>query len=122
MTESARLGVIAAVGVVTAALLALGAGTIGGLLALVQLGGLIGLPTAALLRDDLRSSAATVVIAAVLSIAITAIAVQSLVWFELATAELIVLLATAYGVVLARLLAATGPGASRRTEQEAARW
>ncbi|MEM9563018.1 MAG: hypothetical protein AAGA93_10390 [Actinomycetota bacterium] len=104
MTASSRIWAVAGFGVVTSLLLALGVDTIGSLMALAQLGGLIGAPTALLLRNDLRSTAATVVIAGVLSIAISAIAVQSLVWFEWATGPAIVLLATAYGVVLARLL------------------
>lgn len=122
MTETSRLGALLGFGVVTAALLGLGFGTVGGLLALVLLCGLVGAPTAALVGDDLRSRAATVVVAAVLSIAISAIAVQSLVWFELATAELIVLLATIYGAVLARLLSSTGGRAAAGERSSASRW
>ncbi len=121
MTETGRLWAIVAFGLLTSLVLALGFGTLGGLMALVQLGGLIGAPTASLLRDDLRSRAAAIVIASVLSIAVTAIAVQSLVWFELASAELIVLLATVYGVLLARLLSLTGRR-SPRTSAEVTRW
>ncbi len=104
MSPETRIGAVVGFGILTAVVLALGAGTIGGLMAVVQLGGLIGAPTAALLVADPRSRAAAVVLASVLSVAVTAIAVQSLVWFELASAELIVLLATAYGAVVARLL------------------
>ena len=105
MTGATRVWAVAGFGVATALLLAVGADTLGSLMALVQLGGLIGAPTSLLLRNDLRSTAATIVVAGVLSVAISAIAVQSLVWFEWATGPAIVLLATAYGVVLARLLA-----------------
>ena len=114
MTPEARMGAIVGFGILTAVVLALGAGTVGGLMAVLQLGGLVGAPTAVLLVDDLRSRAAAVVLASVLSVALTAIAVQSLVWFELATAELIVLLATAYGIVLARLLTSTADGRQPR--------
>lgn len=123
MNGQTRIWAIAGFGAVTALLLAIGAGTLGGLMALLQLCLLVGGPVALLLADDLRSRAAVVVLAAALSVAISAIAVQSLVWFRLASAELIVVLATVYGVVLAQLLASSdarqrNPGPT----EEAGRW
>lgn len=123
MTSRNRILAIAGFGALTALTLAVGAGTLGGLLALVQLCFLIGLPIALLVADDLRSRAAVVVLAATLSIAISAIAVQSLVWFRLASAEAIVVLATVYGVVLAQLLStASGRGNADLGPTGAGRW
>ncbi len=109
MTERQRSVAVAGFGALTALVLAAGAGTVGGLMALVHLCLLVGVPLATLVADDLRSRAAVVVVAAALSVAIAAIAAQSLVWFRLASPELIVVLATVYGLVLAHLM-----GASRR--------
>lgn len=122
MIDQNRIWVIAGFGALTALVLAVGAGTVGGLMALFQLCLLVGAPVALLVADDLRSRAAVVVLAAALSVAISAIAAQSLIWFQLATAELIVVLATAYGVVLAQLLN-TGLGRRRLDHQaEGRRW
>ncbi len=49
-----------------------------------------------------------VVVSVPLSIAISAIAVQFLIWFRIANGEFLVMTATAYGVVLALLLTADG--------------
>lgn len=92
------------IGLITVGLLLIGQRTIGGLLALLQLGGLVGAPLALLLHRQLRSRAVVAVIAPALSIALSALAAQSLVWFDLAEPELIVLCSTAYGVMLAWLL------------------
>lgn len=120
MTEQRRAMVVAGFGALTAIMLAAGAGTVGGLMALVHLCFLIGAPLAILVADDLRSRAAVVVVAAALSVAIAAIAVQSLVWFRLASAELIVVLATVYGLVLAQLM--EGGRTSADPVDEASRW
>lgn len=94
-----------AFGAVTALVQVLGLSTIGGVMALFQVGLLAGAPLALLLADALRSKAATVVVAAVISLALTAVATQVLIWFRQATPELIVISATIYGVALALLLA-----------------
>lgn len=91
-------------GLVTVGLMLIGQQTIGGLLALLQLGGLVGAPLAWLLHPQLRSRAVVAVIGVALSIALSALAAQALVWFDLAEPELVVLAATVYGVVLAWLL------------------
>lgn len=122
MIDQNRLLVVAGFGALTALVLAVGAGTLGGLMALFHLCFLVGAPLALLVADDLRSRAAVVVVSAALSVAIAAIAVQSLVWFELASPELIVVLATVYGVTLAQLLGvgATDDGETRA--REGSRW
>jgi hypothetical protein len=81
-----------------------GLATVGGLLALVQLGGLIGAPLALILNRQVRSASVVVVLSIALSMALAALAVQVLVWFEAATRLLLVASATAYGVGLAALL------------------
>ncbi len=91
-------------GLVTVGLMLIGQLTIGRFLALLQLGGLVGAPLAWLLYPQLRSRAVVAVIGVALSIALSALAAQALVWFNLAEPELVVLAATAYGVVLAWLL------------------
>jgi len=99
----ALLGVCAW-GAVTAAALSAGLATVGGLLAFVHLGGLIGAPLAVVMHRRLRSVPVTIVLSVALSLALSALAAQSLTWFEAATDVLIVITATAYGVVLAYLL------------------
>lgn len=122
MIDQNRLLIVAGFGALTALVLAVGAGTLGGLMALFHLCFLVGAPLAVLVADDLRSRAAVVVVAAALSVAITAIAVQSLVWFELASAELIVVLATVYGVTLAQLLGTGAVGDRDPSTREGSRW
>ncbi len=120
MTERQQAIAVGGFGALTALVLAAGAGTVGGLMALVILCCLVGAPLAMLVADELRSRAAVVVVAIALSIAIAAIAAQSLIWFDLALAELIVLLATVYGLVLAQLM---GEGrASADPAGEVGRW
>lgn len=92
-------------GVLTTLLQLIGLDTIGGIFALFQLGLFVGAPLAVVLHTELRSWAVVTVISAALSVALSAIAVQFLIWFRVASGELLVVTATAYGVVLALLLA-----------------
>ena len=104
---------VGATGGLAVVLLAAGLETVGGAVALVQLGLLVGGLPARLLGGALRSRAARVVLSVTLSLAITALAVQSLMWFRLATAELIVVTATAYAIVLTALLDSFDGGADQ---------
>ena len=97
-------------GSLTAVLLLAGLETIGGLFALLQLGLFVGAPLAVVLHHEVRSWRVVAVLAATLSVALSAIAVQVLVWFEIATGELLVVTATAYGVALAWLLSSVDYG------------
>lgn len=97
-------------GLTSAILLTLDVGVIGEVLAMVQLGALVGAPLATLLRDEARSWPVLIVIGIGLSIALTSLAAQSLVWFNLAGRELLVLVATGYGVALVWPLATTDRG------------
>jgi hypothetical protein len=103
---------VGALGILTVVLLGVGAGTVGGVLALVQLGLGVGTPLALVLRRDLRSWRVVTVVAGALSVAVSALAAQSLIWFELATPPLIVAAATTYGIVLA-VLVSSAPVADR---------
>lgn len=103
-------------GVLTTLLLLVGANSIGGIFAFFQLGLFVGAPLALMLQSELRSVAVSVVVAAVLSIALSAIAVQLLIWFRVASAELLVISATAYGLALALLLSSEDLGQSSRSE------
>jgi len=105
--------VVGAIGLLTIVLLVVGADTIGGLLALVQLGLLIGSPLALVLHRELRSWSVVAVVAVALSVALSAIAAQALIWFELATPPLIVATATAYGIAVAVLLSPVGSARHR---------
>lgn len=91
-------------GLLTVGLMLTGPETIGQLFALLQLGVFAGAPLALLLRPQLRSPGVVLVMGVALSIALSALAVQSLLWFSLADRELTVLAATGYGAVLAWLL------------------
>ncbi len=91
-------------GLLTVGLMLMGLDTIGQLFALLQLGFFVGAPLAWLLLPQLRSRAVVIVVGIALSISLSSLAVQSLIWFNLAGRELLVLAATAYGVVLAWLL------------------
>lgn len=123
MSGPERIWGVAGVGLVCAALLAVGLDTLGGILSLLQLCLLVGAPTALLLGDALRSRAAVAVLAVALSIAITALSVQSLVWFHLAVSELIVLTSTAYGIIIAVLLDADSwPGIGGRSTEGGDLW
>lgn len=95
-------------GLLTVVLMFIGLETIGRLFALLQLGVFVGAPLAWLLHPQLRSRAIVLVVGVALSLALSGLAVQSLMWFSLAGRELIVLATTAYGVVLAWLLSSPG--------------
>jgi hypothetical protein len=97
-------------GVVTAIVLALGFDTVGGLAALVHLGGLIGAPHAMLLARQARSLPVVAVLSIALSLAMSALAAQALIWFDAASGPLLVVTATAYSAVLAALLASPDGG------------
>ncbi len=99
--------VVAANGLATVGLLAIGVSTVGGFLALIQLGFLVGVPLAIQLRPAVPSYWVVAVLAAGLSLALSAIAVQFLIWFELANGELVVVTSTMYGIGLALLLDST---------------
>ncbi len=104
MTVRQMMYLVGGWGLVTMIALLIGLETVGGLLALVQLGGLIGAPLAIVLNRQLRSIPVVVALSVALSIALSALAVQSLIWFGAATGVLLVLTGTAYGCVLAYLL------------------
>ncbi len=91
-------------GALTTLLLLVGANNIGGIFAFFQLGLFIGAPLGIILHNELRSWAVATVISAALSVALSALAVQFLIWFRVASPELLVVTATAYGLVLALLL------------------
>lgn len=110
MTFRQTMTVIGVWGLVTVLALVIGLHTVGGVLALVQLGGLVGAPLALILNRQLRSVPAVVALSIALSLALSALAVQSLIWFGVANRSLLVLTATAYGLVLSFLLSETGPG------------
>jgi len=95
-------------GLVTIFFMMIGPRAIGQVFALIQLGVLVGLPLAWLLRPQLRSTAVVGVVGVALSIALSGLAVQSLIWLSLAGREVIVAAATLYGVVLAWLLSSDG--------------
>ena len=105
-------------GLLTALLLLIGLNTIGGVFALFHLGLFVGAPLALVLQKELRSWMVATVISAVLSVALSAIAVQLLVWFRIASGELVVVTATAYSVVLALLLAQQDFGRSNPASQD----
>lgn len=121
VTVRESIWIVGGVGLLTALLLGLGADTLGGLLALAQLGLLVGAPLALFLHHELRSWPVVAVVAIALSVSLSAMAAQSLIWFELAIPQLIVLTATAYGTVLAVLLSSTDfgrPGPPDDREQD----
>lgn len=108
MTLRSALLVVVGWGSLTALLLLLGFDTIGGLAALVQLFGLIGIPLAMTLYRQLRSWSVVAVLGVALSFAVTAVAAQSLVWFGVLSDALLVIAATAYGCALTALVAEVG--------------
>jgi drug/metabolite transporter (DMT)-like permease len=97
-------------GVVAAVFLALDIGPVGQVLAMIQLGVVVGAPLAMLLHHELRSWPVVIVVGIGLSIALTSLAAQSLIWFDLAGPEMLVILATGYGVALAWLLSTADLG------------
>jgi hypothetical protein len=100
---------VVASAVLTLAAQIAGLGDVGGVLALIHLGGLIGAPLAMILNRHLRSVPAAMALSVALSIALSALAVQSLIWFELAGRLLLVVVGTAYGLALAGLLIGNDP-------------
>ncbi len=118
MTVGQSAWVVGIFGAVTTLLLLVGADSVGGVFALFQLGFLVGAPLAFVLHQELRSWQVVMVVAIALSIALSAISVQVLIWFRVATAELLVATATAYGVVLALLLASADLGRERQGSGE----
>lgn len=108
-------------GLATVGLLLIGRETIGQLFALLQLCGFVGAPLAWLLYPQLRSRAVVLVVGIALSIALSSLAVQSLIWFSLAERELVVLATTVYGVALAWLLSSGSDRANGETLESATR-
>jgi hypothetical protein len=106
-TTGTLLVVVVGWGLSTAACLTVGLATVGGLLALVQLGVLVGAPLALSLGRQLRAQAVTVVVSVALSVALSALAAQSVRWFGLGHPALVVVAATVYGAVLAILASDT---------------
>lgn len=101
--RTSLLIVCAWAGVTLAALFA-GMDTLGGLLAFVHLGALIGAPLAVVMHRRLRSVPVSAALSIALSLALSALASQSLTWFQAATDVLIVITGTAFGCTLAYLL------------------
>jgi hypothetical protein len=95
---------IAAWGAAAALALTVGLTGLGGVMALVYLGGLAGTPVAVRLRPQVRSMAVVVVLAIGLSLAMTGLAAQLLIWFGVATRAMLVVTATFYGSALSLLL------------------
>lgn len=105
MTVRQMIRIVVLFGLATLAIQALGLDTLGGLMALVHLCGLVGAPLAMLLDRQVRSPSVVVVLSIVLSIAVSALAVQSLIWFVAADRLLLIAVATGYGAGVAALLA-----------------
>ncbi|MEM7272327.1 MAG: hypothetical protein AAF547_04540 [Actinomycetota bacterium] len=103
-------------GAITAALMFAGLDAVGGIFALFQLGLFVGAPLAIVLHHELRSWRVVLVVAAALSLALSAISVQFLIWFRVASGELLVVTATTYGVVLAWLLSSADLGRAESAE------
>lgn len=123
MTTNRLLIGVGVFGLVASAFLALGFNNIGGIMAAFQLTLFVGSPMAVSLREELKSWRVVAAIAVVLSIGLTAISVQFLVWFEVATAPLLTALATCYSVAIGLLMSSVGAGRTRAElrESEAAR-
>ncbi|MGH1493821.1 MAG: hypothetical protein ACRBK7_31240 [Acidimicrobiales bacterium] len=107
-------------GALTTFLLVVGANNVGGILALIQLCFGVGAPLAFVMSDKLRSWQVIMVVAAALSVALSALSVQFLIWFRIASPELLVASATVYGVVLAMLFSTVDPASKlgERSPQE----
>ncbi len=114
MTSNRHMWAIGLFGAFTVFLLLLGFNNVGGVLALLQLGLFAGSPLARVLRHELKSWAVAVAVSVVLSIGLSAISVQFLIWFETATAPLVVGLVTIYSMVLAALSSSIGAGRDRQ--------
>jgi hypothetical protein len=98
---------VCAWGAATVAALLAGLDTLGGLLAFVHLAALIGSPLAVVMHRRLRSVPVAIALSIAVSLALSALAAQSLTWFDAATDVLIVITSTAYGTTLAYLLGET---------------
>ncbi len=110
MTERTAGWLVAGTGLLTLFLMLVGARSLASMFALLQLGGLVGSPVAIVLHHELKSWPSVGVVAVALSISLSALAVQSLIWFGAASAASIVATATAYGVALAWLLSSADLG------------
>lgn len=96
--------VVAGWGTVTTLVLVLGASSVGALMALIHLGVLVGAPLAIVVSRQLRVTATAAVMSVTLSVALSALTAQSLVWFGLARPWLVVALTTVYGLLLSALV------------------
>jgi hypothetical protein len=106
MTVRRMIVVVLVSGAATAGAQLAGWGDLGGLMALIHLGGLIGAPLALILNRHLRSTPVMFALSIALSIALSALAAQSLIWFTVATRLALIVTGTAYGAGLAWLLVA----------------
>lgn len=104
-------------GLTAVVLLILGLKTPGRLLAFIQLTALVGAPLASLLDKQLRSRPVMFVVGVALSISLSSLAAQSLIWFDLAGPALLVAVATGYGMALTWLLAAAGFDSDREAAE-----
>jgi CBS-domain-containing membrane protein len=112
MTVQSLTRIVLGWGLATMVCQIVGLDNVGGLMALIHLGGLIGAPLAMTLNRHLRSPSVMVALSIALSIALSALAVQSLIWFAVANRLLLIAVGTAYGVGLAALLSGPEPAPS----------
>lgn len=115
MSRSRLVLLTAGVGLVSFVLLALDLGPAGELMALVQIGALAGAPLAALLHPEVRSWPTVSVLAVATSLALTALAAQSMIWFDLSGRAILVLVTTVYGLALGWLISASRLGRNEGT-------
>ena len=120
MSSSVRqLGIwVVLSGLVTVGVLLAGWDTAGRILTLLQLGTLVGLPLAFVLRDHLGAGLFIVAAGFALSFALSGLAAQSLIWFGLGGPALVVIVATVYGVALAWLLSSDPESAANGLRAE----
>lgn len=104
MTVRRMILVVLGFGAATFAVQLAGLGDLGGLMALIHLTGLIGAPLALILNRHVRSTPAVLALAVALSVAQSALAVQVLVWFSVATRLALIATATLYSAGIAWLL------------------
>jgi uncharacterized membrane protein len=104
------IAVVAGWALLTVATLAIGLEAVAGVLTLVHLGGLVGAPLAIVLDRQLRSLAVVAALSIGLSMAMTTLIAQLLLWFGVSQLPVLIATATAYGLVVAILVADwTGP-------------
>jgi hypothetical protein len=120
MTGNRLVMGVAGFGAVCALFLFFGFNNVGGLMAALQLCLLVGAPVAVALREELKSWLVVAAVSVVLSIGLTAISVQFLIWFEVATAAALVAMTTAYSVAVALLMSSVGVGRTRASLRESA--